>query len=321
MRLTLTSMGDGRLRLLRRLRLVLIVALVAWFFSPPELRDEVPLWLPFAIVVALEAQFVISSWRHGAPLVTRDDPRPGLDDRRRYGDGRIPEWAIAEDDEGAPLWVDLSEDEEELVRQAPAPARRRRVARALLEAAAVVAAVGALILFLDRPGWDDLSPQAQRAAQDRMSLEASRVAGKPVRIGCDTSGRYVGAVRHADGVAVPGGTFAYLTPELCYALERLALHGDVGSFTEAARAIAVLAHEAWHLRGVRNEGRTECFALQSGVRVGRRLGLEESTARRMMRSQLVANQLHGAATAEYIVPAGCVNRGPLDLSPAVDEFP
>ena len=41
----------------------------------------------------------------------------------------------------------------------------------------------------------------------------------------------------------------------------------------------------------------------------------------MMRSQLVANQLHGAATAEYVVGAGCVNRGPLDLSPSVDGFP
>jgi hypothetical protein len=315
-------MGDGRVRLLRRLRVVLIVALVVWFFSPPEFRDDIPLWLPFAAVVALEAQFVLSSWRGGAPLVTRDDPRPGLDDRQRYGDGRIPEWAIAEDDEGARLWVDVSEDEEEIASAAPpGPPRRRRVARALLEAGAVLVAAGALVLLLERPGWNDLNGDAQKAAEARMSLEASRVAGKPVRIACDTSGRHVGAVRHADGVATVGGTLAYLTPELCYALERLAAHGEVTSFSRTARAIAVLAHEAWHLRGVAEEGRTECFAIQSGVRVGRRLGLDEDTARRMMRSQLVANQLHGAATAEYVVPAGCVNRGPLDLSPQVDRFP
>jgi hypothetical protein len=154
-----------------------------------------------------------------------------------------------------------------------------------------------------------------------MSLEASRVAGKPTRIECDTSGRHVGAVRHADGVATVGGNLAYITPELCYALQRLTADGEVTGFSQTARAIAVLAHEAWHLRGVANEGRTECFALQSGVRVARRLGLDEETARRMMRSQLVANQLHGAATAEYVVPVGCVNRGPLDLSPGVDSFP
>jgi hypothetical protein len=315
-------MSNGRVRLLRRLRVVLIVALVVWFFSPPEFRDDVPLWLPFAAVVALEAQFVLSSWRGGAPLVTPDDPRPGLDDRQRYGDGRIPEWAIAEDDEGARLWVDVSEEEEEIASAAPpGPPRRRRVARALLEAGAVLVAAGALVLLLERPGWNDLNGDAQNAAEARMSLEASRVAGKPVRIACDTSGRHVGAVRHADGVATVGGTLAYLTPELCYALERLAAHGEVTSFSRTARAIAVLAHEAWHLRGVAEEGRTECFAIQSGVRVGRRLGLDEDTARRMMRSQLVANQLHGAATAEYLVPAGCINRGPLDLSPRVDRFP
>jgi hypothetical protein len=310
---------------LRRLRLLLVAALVVWFFAPPELRDELPLWLPFLVVLALEAQFVLSSWRSGAPLVARDDPRPGPADRERYGDGRIADWAIAEDEDGSRLWLDVAETDDEPADRGleaePEPQRRRRLARALVEATVVVVAVGALILFLDRPGWGDLSRQAQRAAEARMSLEASRVAGKPVRIGCDTSGRYVGAVRHADGVAIPGGTFAYLTPELCYALERLASHGEVTSFSQTSRAIAVLAHEAWHLRGVRNEGRTECFALQSGVRVARRLGLDEGTARRMMRSQLVANQLHGAATAEYVVPAGCVNRGPLDLSPNVDRFP
>jgi hypothetical protein len=315
-------MGAGGVRVLRRLRLVLIVALVVWFFSPPDLRDEVPLWLPFVAVLALEAQFVVSSWRSGAPLVSRDDPHPALEDRHRYGDGRLPEWAIAEDDEGTRHWVDISEDEEEVAPEPPtAPPHRRRVARALVEAAAVLAAVGGLYLLLERPGWDDLGAAAQRSAEAQMSLEASRVAGKPVRIECDTSGRHVGAVRHADGVATVGGDLAYLTPELCYALERLTAHGEVTSFSQTARAIAVLAHEAWHLRGVSNEGRTECFALQSGVRVARRLGLDEETARRMMRSQLVANQLHRAATAEYVVPADCVNRGPLDLSPGVDRFP
>jgi hypothetical protein len=280
--------------------------------------------VPFVVVLALEAQFVVSSWRSSTPLVGRDDPRPGPDDRKRYGDGRIAEWAITEDDEGSRLWVDVAEPEPEPDRGTAAPAesgRGRGLLRALAEAALALAVVTALVLLLDRGGWEDLDRGAQQATQARISLEASRVAGKPVRVECDTSGRYVGAVRHADGVAVLGGGLAYLTPDLCYALHSLAAGRDVPSFSQTARAIAVLAHEAWHLRGVRDEGRAECFALQSGVRVGRRLGLGEETARRMMRSQLVANQLHGAGTAEYVVPASCVNRGPLDLSPAVDRFP
>ncbi len=46
---------------------------------------------------------------------------------------------------------------------------------------------------------------------------------------------------------------AYLTPERCLALYRLAFKGEVKS-SQTARAIAVLAHEAWHLLGVRDEG-------------------------------------------------------------------
>jgi hypothetical protein len=319
-------MRDDRnrgVRLLRRLQLVLVVLLVVWFFSPPHVRSEVPLWLPFVLVLALEAQFVISSWRSSAPLVRPGDPTPGLADRERYGDGGLAEWAVVESDTGR-VWVDISEpteeeDEEEAV--AAEPSRPRSLARALVEAAVALAAVTVLVLLLDRGNWNDLGPGARRAAESEFSVQASRVAGKPVRIECDTSGRHVGAVQHADGVATVGGRLAYITPELCYALQRLTAKGEVQSFSQTARAIAVLAHEAWHLRGVADEGRTECFALQSGVQVGQRLGLDEETARRMMRSQLVANQLHRLDTAEYVVPPACVNRGALDLNPGVDLFP
>ena len=67
----------------------------------------------------------------------------------------------------------------------------------------------------------------------------------------------------------------YVTPEICFALHRLAFEGEVrGSRT--GRALAVLAHEAWHLRGESDEGTAECYALQSGVELGQRLGLDES---------------------------------------------
>ncbi len=58
-------------------------------------------------------------------------------------------------------------------------------------------------------------------------------------------------------------------------------------FHVTARALAVLAHEAWHLRRVRNEGRTECYALQAGVEIGQRLGLSRtrSTAERAPRTR------------------------------------
>jgi hypothetical protein len=312
-------------RLLRRLRVLLILLVVVWFFSPPEIRDAIPLWLPFAVVLVLEIQFVAANYRSSAPFFERDDRRPSTADRARFGDGQLADWAIV-DLEGRPVWVDVTEAEEAAVAAGTGggrerQTRRRRLLLPALEALAVLAVVGGLVLLLERGGWGDLDAEARSAAEARISAEASRVAGKQVRVTCDTSGRFVGAVQHADGIAVVGGDRAYLTPELCYALHRLAADGDVPSFSQTARAIAVLAHEAWHLRGERDEGVTECYALQSGVLVGRRLGLDEDTARRMMRSQLVANQLHRLESEEYRIPAGCINRGPYDLAPAVDRFP
>jgi hypothetical protein len=74
-----------------------------------------------------------------------------------------------------------------------------------------------------------------------------------------------------DGIAEVGGNLAYLAPERCLDLYRLAFNGEVRS-SQTGRALAVLAHEAWHLRGERNEGTTECYALQSAVDIGRRFG-------------------------------------------------
>ena len=171
-----------------------------------------------------------------------------------------------------------------------------------------------------RTGWDSLDSDAKAAASDRFAQEASLVAGKPVTIYCDESGDFVGAVQHADGVAEVGGTHAYLTPERCHDLYRLAFDGEVTG-SQTGRAIAVLAHEAWHLRGESDEARTECYALQSGVELGQRLGLSESRARQLMRQQLTENALRGAGSFEYRVSSECRDGGSLDLGPADSRFP
>ncbi len=117
-----------------------------------------------------------------------------------------------------------------------------------------------------------------------------------------------------------GGSVAYLTPERCLDLYRLAFKDEVRP-SQTARSLAVLAHEAWHLRGVADEGTTECYALQSAVGLGRRLGLPEARARQLMRQQLAENGLRGAATLEYQVPPGCRDGGPLDLDRTSSRFP
>jgi hypothetical protein len=72
---------------------------------------------------------------------------------------------------------------------------------------------------------------------------------------------------------------------------------------------------------VGDEGTTECYALQSGVELGQRLGLSEDTARRMMRQQLTENALRVGGSFEYRVPPECRDGGRLDLDPGSSSFP
>ena len=192
--------------------------------------------------------------------------------------------------------------------RARAAPRAAPVRRFLVGLGLIAALVAAIWLVESRTGWDSLDRETRIEATDRFADEASLIAGKPVTIFCDESGDFVGAVQHTDGVAIVGGDHAYLTPERCLDLYRLAFEDEVtGSRT--GRAIAVLAHEAWHLRGERTRGRTECYALQSGVELGRRLGLSEDRARQLMRQQLTENALRGAGSFEYRVPPECRDGG------------
>jgi hypothetical protein len=280
------------------LRVALVVFVLAWVFGPYELRSAVPVWVAFALALGLEINFFLGAL--GRPPAPRPDRGPQLVDRERYGylgglDGEDEDF---EEDES--LWAPVSR---------------------FLVGLGVIAALALVFWFVEsRTGWDSLSVETRAEAQDRFSAEASRIAGKPVRIRCDESGAFVGTVQHADGVATVGGELAYLTPERCQDLYRLAFDGEVRS-SQTARALAVLAHEAWHLRGISDEGTTECYALQSGVGLGERLGLSEDTARRMMQQQLVENAGRTGAGTEYVVSPDCRNGGTLDLDPESDRFP
>ncbi|MEX2646366.1 MAG: hypothetical protein WD249_08900 [Gaiellaceae bacterium] len=277
------------------LRVALGVFVLAWIFGPYELRSAVPVWLVFLIALGLEVQLFLGALR-AEPRAARDRG-PQAVDRERFG---YPE--EVED----PFEVELDEEYEpepaELV-----PARRPLwpPLRRLLVGAGLIGAFALVLWFVEaRTGWDALSAETKSQAEARFSAEASRIAGKPVTVRCDESGRRVGIIQHADGAAVVGGDLAFLTPQRCLDLYRLAFEGEErGSRT--GRALAVLAHEAWHLRGVRDEGQTECNALRSGVELGRRLGLSLDTARELMSQQRAENPLHAAESPEYLLPPDC----------------
>ncbi len=280
-------------------RVALAVFVLAWIFGPDALRSAVPILIVFLIALGLELSFLVGAFRPGRSR--RPDRQPQEIDRERYGY----------------RWEDDDEEPAELVEQARSYAPVRR----FLFGLGVIAVLGLTIWFVEsRTGWDSLEGSTRARAVERFSAEASRVADKPVTIYCDESRDFVGAVQHADGVAEVGGERAYLTPEICFDLYRLAFEDDVrGSRT--GRAIAVLAHEAWHLRGERDEGKTECYGLQSGVEIGRALGLSEERARQLMRQQLAENALRGAGSVEYLVPPECRDGGSLDLDAGRSDFP
>jgi hypothetical protein len=314
---------------MRFARVSLIGFVLAWVFGPYALRSTVPVWLPFLIAVALEAQFFARGLLPGASGRETPDRGPQEIDRERYGypeqeaspfeeEGRWPEpWHDADPGD------QLEEDEEWATADEAQPEsfsgrRPRRRVRQLLIGLSVIGALVLLVWLADSRGWKGLDADAQVAATERFSAEASRIAGHPVSIQCDESGDHVGVVQHADGAAEVGGDQGYLTPAICHDLYRLAFEGEV-RFSQTARALAVLAHEAWHLQGVGDEGTTECYALQSGAELGTRLGLDEETAGRMMRNQLVENA--GRSDLEYLVPPECRDGGELDLDRSTSDFP
>jgi hypothetical protein len=307
-------------------RLALVVFVLAWIFVD-ALRSTFPIWVVFLIALGLEVQFLVGAIRSSPARLP--DRKPQEVDRDRYGFGfeRDPDELVVVHEGEDEVWLAVSDEPLEEAEEAedhdygPEPRRFLAPVRRFLVGLGLIGALLGAIWFVEsRTGWDSLSRDTKDAAVSRFADEASRIAGKPVTIYCDESGDFVGAVQHADGVAVVGGERAYLTPERCHDLYSLAFEDEVtGSRT--ARAIAVLAHEAWHLRGVRDEGTTECYALQSGVDLGIRLGLSEGTAERLMRQQLAENFLRGPESVEYVVSSDCRDGGRLDLDRASSSFP
>jgi hypothetical protein len=328
--------ADRSLSYITALRAALALFVLFWIFGPYELRSAVPVWFAFLIALGLEVHFFAGALRH--PPQSRLDRRPQTIDRERYGYAEDTDELLLVTDGDEELWIPYSGESEDEVDALIQSARERpdedEVAVRTVESRAVWPAVRrfttglgviaclALVLWFveSRTGWDSLDGDTRAAAVARFSDEASRIVEKPVTIRCDESRDYVGLVQHADGVAAVGGDRAYLTPERCHDLYRLAFEDEVTS-SQTARALAVLAHEAWHLRGVSDEGTTECYALQSGVELGQRLGLSEDTARQLMRQQLTENALRARGAFEYLVPPDCRDGGSLDLDPNDTRFP
>ena len=284
-------------------RVAAIVFVVAWLFVE-ALREVVPFWLPFALLLAAEVEFVVRG-RRELPLPRRRRIPPGPEDAD-LGFGELVE-------------------EEDGYRYVPPPTRPPRGRGGTLAWLAGAAAVVALFLLAARADraatWQSLADSERARTVSRLTSEASIVAERPVTIRCDEQYAFTGAGSDTLGIAFPRAGIAYLDQGICRALHDLVRDGkDRGERT--GEAIVVLAHEAVHLRGERREGVTECLALQEGVRLGARLGLDERRARTLMGAELDRRLAERSVIrAAYALPTTCRDGGSLDLRPADSRFP
>ena len=79
-----------------------------------------------------------------------------------------------------------------------------------------------------------------------------------------------------------------------------------------------LAHESWHLRGILDEARTQCYAVQTAETVARSLGVAADDARAI--AVRVAADDARAPAGEYH-SADCRPGGLYDLRPDTPDWP
>lgn len=177
--------------------------------------------------------------------------------------------------------------------------------------------------------------RALQADEADLARVATVIAGRDVGISCPGT---IGALTEAsaqDGSVVfssegrPADE-ARLSSDTCRTLRRL-LHGEVSGLAclagggpcpaevrEAAIAVNVLSHEAWHLAGVRDEAVTQCYALQTNAETAVRLGAGRKDAQAI--ASYIVREVQPVLPADYR-SSDCYDGGPLDLHPQRPSWP
>ena len=185
--------------------------------------------------------------------------------------------------------------------------------------------------------WWIADRQDRRGNERRLGAIASEIAGREVRVSCPGPvGRLLGwdivegSVRFsADGKPADE---TKIREQSCAELDALAegrreqelecigrtaiACGRNGR--ETVLAVDVLAHEAWHLRGVIDEAETECRSLQTIAWTAERLGATAAQGRAMALAQYAGDYQE---MPQRYRSAACVDGGTLDLRPGDARFP
>jgi hypothetical protein len=194
--------------------------------------------------------------------------------------------------------------------------------------AVILILVAGLSFWLHRKGKQN---------EGRLGDVASGVAQRSVSVDCPGFWRRLVDVRGEDGsvqfdVAGRPSDTAQLSGRTCDRLEDFSRAGAKPAFdclvpddrhckrevVETARALATLAHESFHLAGIRSEAAAECYATQTVDDVAKRLGATAAQGRRVAKWA----ERTSAAThpAEYH-SAECRAGGALDLEPDTPAWP
>jgi hypothetical protein len=164
----------------------------------------------------------------------------------------------------------------------------------------------------------------QHANEYRLAKVASAIAGRPVEVHCpgflqrlvDVSPNAGSVYFSADGRPAD---FTELNAKTCSALQAFA-KGDTDADDAVAMAAAlhVLAHESFHLAGVRSEAEADCYGLQRTAFVAEQLGADPAEAQRL--AYLALLERAQTAPPEYR-SSQCYDGGALDLDPGSSVWP
>lgn len=171
----------------------------------------------------------------------------------------------------------------------------------------------------------------------RLGEVASAIAQRSVGVDCPGFWRQLVDVNGEDGrvhfdVAGRPSDNAELSSRTCDRLEDFSRAGTKPAFdclipddrrcrrevVETARALSTLAHESYHLAGVRNEAAAECYAIQTVDFVTERLGATAAQSRIV--SAWAAHTSARTHPSEYHSPE-CRRGGALDLEPGTSVWP
>ena len=156
----------------------------------------------------------------------------------------------------------------------------------------------------------------------RLSRIASELARRPVEVHCQPAyGKLVDAEGESGSVGFDArgrpDDFTELKDGVCATLHAYRRGAPTMPF-EVVWSMNALAHESYHLAGIRNEAQTECYALQAVPFVARRLGASEEQAAAL--GAFAATRVLAAMPNDYGSPE-CRDGGAYDLRPASSEWP